>query len=143
MQQCQIHDGSLKFSRAVYGILVLIAVIIHSEWLVLAASILVILGAISLKLNIAYQFYILVLKKILNDKAPLVLKESGELSFVWRHTFCHFSSVPVWSYNGIIILYPLYMIKILTPNISWFPLLINNSISLSNTREMDLTNRTV
>jgi hypothetical protein len=82
MQQCQIHDGSLKFSRAVYGILVLVAVIIHSEWLLLVASILVILGAFSLKLNVAYQFYILVLKKILNDKAPLVLKESGELGFV-------------------------------------------------------------
>lgn len=82
MQQCQIHDGSLKFSRAVYGILVLIAIIIHSQWLVLAAAILVILGAISLKLNVAYQFYILVLKKILNDKAPLVTKESAELSFV-------------------------------------------------------------
>ncbi|MCX6739712.1 MAG: DUF4395 family protein [Candidatus Parcubacteria bacterium] len=82
MQQCQIHDSSLKFSRAVYGILVLIAVLIHSQWLVLAASILVILGAISLKLNIAYQFYILVLKKLLNDKSQLVLKDSGELSFV-------------------------------------------------------------
>lgn len=82
MQQCQIHDGSLKFSRAVYGILVLIAVIIHSQWLVLAAAILVILGAISFKLNLAYQFYILVLKKILNDKSPLVTKESAELSFV-------------------------------------------------------------
>jgi hypothetical protein len=82
MQQCQIHDAALKFSRAVYGILVLIAVLIQSEWLVLAAAILVILGAVSFKLNIAYQFYILVLKKILNDKSPLVLKESGELSFV-------------------------------------------------------------
>lgn len=82
MQQCQIHDGSLKFSRAVYGILVLIAVIIHSQWLVLATAILVILGAISFKINVAYQFYILVLKKILNDKAPLVTKESAELSFV-------------------------------------------------------------
>ncbi|MCX6744170.1 MAG: DUF4395 family protein [Candidatus Parcubacteria bacterium] len=82
MQQCQIHDSSLKFSRAVYGVLVLIAVLIHSPWLVLATSILVILGAISLKLNIAYQFHVLVLKKILKDKSTSVLKDSGELSFV-------------------------------------------------------------
>lgn len=82
MKQCQIHDSSLKFSRAVYGILVLIAVLIHNQWLVLVASSLIILGAIFLKWNLAYQFHVLVLKKILKDKSTLVLKDSGELSFV-------------------------------------------------------------
>lgn len=82
MQQCEIHDDSLKFSRAIYGILVLIAVLIHNEWLVLAVSILTILGAISFKLNIFYQFHVLVIKRMLNSKRMPVQKESGELSFV-------------------------------------------------------------
>jgi hypothetical protein len=100
MQQCQIHDNSLKFSRAVYGVLVLIAVLIHSQWLVLAASILIILGAISLKLNIAYQFYVLVFKKLLKDKSALVLKDSAELSFVAGMTGALLLVGFLWLYYG-------------------------------------------
>ncbi|MFA6410670.1 MAG: DUF4395 family protein [Candidatus Buchananbacteria bacterium] len=82
MQQCQIHDDSLKFSRAFYGIMVLVAVLIRSEWLVLAASILMALGIFSLKLNLPYQFHLLVIKKMKKEKSLPVEKESAELNFV-------------------------------------------------------------
>ena len=64
MTQCLIYDSSLKFSRASYGALTLIAFLIHNQWLILAISLLVIFGAFSLKLNIPYQFHALISKKI-------------------------------------------------------------------------------
>ena len=78
MRQCLIYNGSLKFSRATYGVLLLIAVLIHSPWLVLAVAILTILGAFSLKLNIPYQLHASIFKK----KSNPTLKELGELNFV-------------------------------------------------------------
>lgn len=82
MQECLIHDNSLRFSRATYGVLILLAVIIHNQWLVLAVSLLIILGAFSLRLNIAYQFHALVIKKMLNDKSEPIKKDQGEVNFV-------------------------------------------------------------
>lgn len=79
MQQCSIYDKSLRFSRATYGVLVLVAFLMHNQWLVLAAALLTILGAFSLKLNIAYQFHALVFRK--KGFAP-VQKDSAELGFV-------------------------------------------------------------
>ncbi|MFA5076117.1 MAG: DUF4395 family protein [Patescibacteria group bacterium] len=79
MQQCSIYDKSLRFSRATYGILVLVAFLIHNQWLVLAAGLLTIVGALSLKLNIPYQFHVLVFKK---GGLSSVQKDSGELGFV-------------------------------------------------------------
>lgn len=79
MQQCMIYDKSLRFSRATYGILVLAAFLMHNQWLLLIAGVLTVLGAISLKLNIPYQFHALVLKK--GYSGP-VQKDSAELSFV-------------------------------------------------------------
>ncbi len=78
MQQCLIYNDSLRFSRATYGVLVFIAILIHSHWLILAVAILTILGAISLKLNIPYQLHVLISKK----KFPPTPKELGELNFV-------------------------------------------------------------
>ena len=78
MRQCLIYDGSLKFSRATYGVLLLIAILIHSQWLVLAVAILTIFGAFSLKLNVPYQWHALIYKK----KAAPTLRELGELNFV-------------------------------------------------------------
>jgi len=83
MQQCLIYDNSLKFSRAVYGTLALVAFLIHNHWLVLIVSGLMILGAFSVKLNIPYQFHALVLRKLLKKKAEPIQKVSGELSFAW------------------------------------------------------------
>ncbi|MFH1423729.1 MAG: DUF4395 family protein [Candidatus Nealsonbacteria bacterium] len=82
MQQCQIYDSSLRFSRATYGTLTLIAFLIHSHWLVLAVSLLMILGIFSVKLNIPYQFHALVLRKLLKERLKPIRKESGELNFV-------------------------------------------------------------
>ncbi|MFA5022344.1 MAG: DUF4395 family protein [Patescibacteria group bacterium] len=82
MQQCQIHDDSLKFSRAVYGILVLIAVLTRNQWLVLITSLLMTLGIFSLKLNIPYQFHALVVKKFKKENPLPIQKESAELNFV-------------------------------------------------------------
>ncbi len=82
MQQCLIYDNSLRFSRATYGILALIAFLIHNHWLVLATSLLMAFGVISIKLNIPYQFHALVLRKLLKERSEPIQKESGELNFV-------------------------------------------------------------
>lgn len=82
MQQCPIYDGSLRFSRATYGVLLLVAFFVHSQWLVLGISILTILGAFSLKLNIPYQLHVLFLKDILKKKFEPIQKNPEELSFV-------------------------------------------------------------
>lgn len=82
MQQCLIYDESLRFSRATYGVLTLIAFLIHSQWLVLAVSILVTLGAFSFKLNIPYQIHSLFFKKISRTNRAAISKDRGELNFV-------------------------------------------------------------
>lgn len=82
MQQCLVYNNSLRFSRATYGVLTLIAFLIHNEWLVLAASILMILGVFSIKLNLPYQFHVLIIKKLLKKKLEPIPKELGELNFV-------------------------------------------------------------
>ncbi|PIP26577.1 MAG: hypothetical protein COX31_01585 [Candidatus Moranbacteria bacterium CG23_combo_of_CG06-09_8_20_14_all_40_16] len=78
MKQCLIYDSSLRFSRATYGALVLIAFLLHNQWLVLVASILIILGIFSLKFNFPYQLHALISGKKFNP----VQKELGELNFV-------------------------------------------------------------
>lgn len=82
MQQCLIYDSSLRFSRASYGVLTLIAFLFHNQWLVLAVSLLVIFGAWSLKLNMPYQFHALILKKFSRKRFEPIQKESAELNFV-------------------------------------------------------------
>lgn len=82
MQQCLIYDSSLKFSRATYGSLVLIAIFIHSQWLVLAVVILMILGVFSLKLNIPYQLHALCSHKLFKRNHPPTPRELGEVNFV-------------------------------------------------------------
>lgn len=81
MQQCLIYDKSLRFSRAIYGLLTLLAFFIHSYWLIFAVCVLLVLGAFSIKLNIPYQFHMLVLRKSLKRQAP-IQKEVAELNFV-------------------------------------------------------------
>lgn len=82
MKQCSIYDNSLRFSRATYGVLTLIAFLIRNQWLVLVVSLLVISGAFSLKLNIAYQIHALILKKFSGKKYVTIAKDLGELNFV-------------------------------------------------------------
>ncbi|MBU0613267.1 DUF4395 family protein [Patescibacteria group bacterium] len=82
MQQCSIYDKSLKFSRATYGVLVLLSFFIHNKWLVLVVAILAIFGAFSLKLNIPYQLHALVSHSVFKKKKEPIQKELGELNFV-------------------------------------------------------------
>ncbi|MBU0647264.1 DUF4395 family protein [Patescibacteria group bacterium] len=79
MQQCLIHNDSLRLSRATYGIVILIACLIQNQWLVLMVSLLLILGVFSIKFNIPYQLLLLFFKK---DKSKLIQRELEELNFV-------------------------------------------------------------
>jgi hypothetical protein len=80
--QCSIHEPSLRFSRFIYGLLVLIAYLLQSEWLILIVSILTILSAISLKLNVSYHLHLQTKKSLEKEKLELTHKDFGELSFV-------------------------------------------------------------
>ncbi len=82
MPQCLIYDSSLKFSRAVYGLLTLIAIIIHSNWLILVVIVLMLLGTFSLKLNIPYELHVFFTKKVLKKRHSPSPKELGEVNFV-------------------------------------------------------------
>jgi hypothetical protein len=82
MNKCSIYDSSLRFSRATYGIMVLVSFFMHNQWLLLITSILMVLGIFSLKLNIPYQFHKLIIRRMLNEKSVSIQKESGELNFV-------------------------------------------------------------
>jgi hypothetical protein len=83
MQKClMLYDDSLKFSRATYGTLTLIAFLTRSEWLILAISFLMAIGTFSLKLNIPYQFHAFAFRKMLKEKSALISKDHGEINFV-------------------------------------------------------------
>jgi len=82
MRQCVIYDSSLKFSKAVYGILALTAFLIQNYWLVLVISVLMIVEIISIKLSLPYYLHSLYLKKFFPGRLRPVRKESAELSFV-------------------------------------------------------------
>ena len=82
MKQCLIYNGSLRFARAVYGTLTLVAFLIRNEWLVLATAILMIMSAISTKINIPYQIHAFVVQKVFGKRITPAQKEFGEISFV-------------------------------------------------------------
>ncbi|MCX6790643.1 MAG: DUF4395 family protein [Candidatus Gribaldobacteria bacterium] len=82
MQKCLIYNSSLRFSRAVSGLLLLLAVAVRNQWLVLAVIILTSLSAFSLKFNIFYQIHSFILSKFSKRKHLPAPRESGELSFV-------------------------------------------------------------
>lgn len=82
MQQCLIYDSSLKFSRATYGALILIAILGHIQWLILLVVILMVLGVFSLSLNIPYQLHAFCSKKLFKRKHAPSKKELGEVNFV-------------------------------------------------------------
>jgi len=82
MKQCLIYDNSWRFSKCAAATLAFIAFLIQNPWLVLIAALLMASGIFSVKFNISYQFYALVLGKLLKKKLESIQKESGELSFV-------------------------------------------------------------
>jgi uncharacterized membrane protein YedE/YeeE len=81
MRKCLIYNSSLKFARATYGCLALIAFFLHNIWLVLLTGILTIIGAVSEKYNLPYQFHAKFLRKVFKDKSEPLEKDKGELSF--------------------------------------------------------------
>jgi len=113
MQKCvMLHDDSLKFSRAFYGSLVLIAFLIHNQWLVLAVSLLMLFGVFSMKFNFPYQFHVAFLKKASSRKKTMVSKDSGEVNFVTGTTaallfigflFIYFDKYVDWAWIYILI----------------------------------------
>jgi len=82
-RHCLIYNSSFKFCRAVYAILVLISFLLENQWLLLAAVVLMSLRIFSVKLDFAYQFHALFLRKLLKDKSEAVPKETSELNFVF------------------------------------------------------------
>ena len=82
MPQCSIYDKSLRFSRALYGILIIIGFFTKNPWYVLAVIIMLALGTINIKLNIPYQIHVFFVKKILKKQTLIIQKESTELNFV-------------------------------------------------------------
>lgn len=82
MHQCSIYDKSLRFSRALYGILILVGFFTKNPWYVLAVIIMLFLGTIDVKLNIPYQIHAFFLKKIMKKQTFIIQKESTELNFV-------------------------------------------------------------
>ncbi len=81
MTKCNVYDKSLRFSRAVYGLLALIAFLIQSPILVLITSFLMLLGSSSIKLNIPYRLHSFFIDKNLQKKEEKLIKEEGELNF--------------------------------------------------------------
>ncbi len=81
MTKCSIYDNSLRFSRAIYGVLALISFLVQSHWLILITAIIMILGAFSIKLNIFYQFYSFFLEKKSKKEVKVIKKDVKELTF--------------------------------------------------------------
>jgi len=81
MQQCSSLKDSSRFSKLVYGIIILIAFCIRSKWLVLVASILICLNALSVNFNIPYRIYVFMEKYFLKKNVRMLKKEPGELRF--------------------------------------------------------------
>lgn len=82
MNACSVYDSSMRFSRAIYGICTLVAFLTQQAWLVLALAVIVSLGVFSLKLNFAYQFHAIHLRRVLKEKTLPISKDSGESKFV-------------------------------------------------------------
>jgi len=82
MQKCVIHDSSLRFSRAVYGIIALVGFFIYNKWLILAVAIMTLLASFGVKWNIFYQFHAMFIRRFPKEQQKLIEKESAELNFV-------------------------------------------------------------
>lgn len=81
MKKCLVDDNALRFSRTIYGLLALVSFLFRLPWLVLAIALLMIIGIISNKTNLFYQFFVKVIRKVLK-KTPLETeREVGELRF--------------------------------------------------------------
>jgi len=82
MNTCQVYDKSLRFSRAAYGALTVIAFFLRNEWVLLSVCVLMSLGTFSLKLNLFYQLHYLLFERLAKKRSAPTPKESEELKFV-------------------------------------------------------------
>ncbi len=78
---CSIYNKSLKFSRTFYGVLALIGFFIENYWLIFFVSVLMGIGAFSIKLNLPYQFHFFFLRKLLEKETEPVKKDTKEIGF--------------------------------------------------------------
>lgn len=82
MAKCLVYDKSLRFSRAVYGLVTLLAFFLKSHWLILAVVIALVCGSFTIKLNLPYQIHVFILKKLGKKVSQPIEKEVAELNFV-------------------------------------------------------------
>ena len=82
MYRCSINDRSLRFSRLIYGLLIVVGYFTRNYWYVLAVIAMLTLGAFEVKLNIPYDLHYLFAKYVLRQKFAPVVKESTELKYV-------------------------------------------------------------
>jgi hypothetical protein len=84
---CEIYDNkALNFFRATCGFLALIAFLIHNIWLVLIVGLLFLLGVFSMKFNFLYQAYSSISNKVFKQNMVTIVKDPGELRFVYAFT---------------------------------------------------------
>ena len=76
-----ICEKSFRFSRTIYGILLLIAYLINNIWLVLVVGILMGMGAVSMNYNLFYQLRLRFLGKNFTSKPLMVTKDINEVRF--------------------------------------------------------------
>ena len=79
---CPVSNNSLRFSRLLYGGLALVSYLSQNYWVAGVVGVLMIIGMLSVKFDIVYQFYLYFLKKFFKEEHKIVQKEQGELSFV-------------------------------------------------------------
>ncbi len=82
MKQVLVHHNSIKFARAAYGTMALIAFLTNNIWVVLATAILMGISVISAdKYNLFLQLHKRILIPLLKDKSEPILWDIWELRF--------------------------------------------------------------
>ncbi|MDD3190228.1 MAG: DUF4395 family protein [Candidatus Pacebacteria bacterium] len=81
MQQCSFLNDSSRFSKLIYGSVILTAFLVRSKWLVLIVSVLMCLNAFSVGFSIPCRIYSFTEKYLFKRKIGPLQKEPGELRF--------------------------------------------------------------
>ncbi|MFA5746959.1 MAG: DUF4395 family protein [Candidatus Paceibacterota bacterium] len=78
--KCSISNSSLKFARNVSGFLIMVAYLLKNVPMTITIAVIMLLGAVSIKMNIFYQFHFKFLGK---NKLPVSERDKGEIIFSW------------------------------------------------------------
>jgi hypothetical protein len=113
MNKCSISNDSLKFARNVSGLLILISFLFHSIELAVIMMALLFFAAISMKLNIFYQFYFNFLGKYLKKNLAVSERDKGEVIFAW-------------TMGGLFLLIGLVLIHFNLPTAGWIFILMDS-----------------